>query len=131
MSRLPRPRLDAGQRLARSKATTACIDLSDGLATDLAHLLEGTGLGAEIEPDALPTQSGFSRLCAALDVDPMDLVLRGGEDYELLFARRPRGRSVDPERLAAQLGVGVRRIGWVVDRPGLRGLPGPASAHHF
>ena len=131
LSRLPRPRLDAGQRLARSKATTACIDLSDGLATDLAHLLEGTGLGAEIEPDALPTQSGFSRLCAALDVDPMDLVLRGGEDYELLFARRPTGRASDPERLAAQLGVAVRRIGRVVDRPGLRGLSGPGSAHHF
>ena len=131
LSRLPRPRLHAGQRLARSSSTTACIDLSDGLATDLAHLLAGTGLGAEIDAAALPTQRGFARHCRALGVDPMDLVLRGGEDYELLFARRPSQTAVDPARFAVQLGVGVQRIGRVVDRPGLHGLLGPGSAHHF
>lgn len=130
-TRVAEPRLGAGQRLARSRATTACIDLSDGLATDLAHLLEGSGLGAEIDVDRVPVQPGFVRRCAALGVDPLELIARGGEDYELLFARRPGRRPETDRALSARLGVAVRCIGRVVERPGVRGLPGGRAEHHF
>ena len=70
LRRVPVPRLRAGQALARMSETTGCLDLSDGLATDLAHLLEGTGLGAEIDPAALPRPSGFDRACRGLGIDP-------------------------------------------------------------
>lgn len=134
LTRVPEARLGAGLKLARSKATTACIDLSDGLAADLPHLLRGSGYGAEIDLASLPAARGFSKGCEALGLDPVELQLRGGEDYELLFARRPAGgrvRSVDALGLTAQLGVPVRRIGVVTAEAGLRGLSGPPAVHHF
>jgi thiamine-monophosphate kinase len=131
-ARVPVPRLEAGSRLARSKATTACIDLSDGLATDLAHLLEGSGLGARVELDELPVARRFVRDCADLGLDPKRLMLEGGEDYELLFARRVGRRGREIGRLEADFGIRLTRIGRVVDRPGIEGLP-PTSGqgHHF
>lgn len=138
--RVPVPRLDLGRRLARSKGTTACIDLSDGLATDLEHLLRkppghplgSRRLGAEIDIEALPAPRGFARACQKLDLDSKRLMLEGGEDYELLFARRPGPRAWDTENLERASGVAITRIGRVVSRPGLHGLlPEARSGHHF
>lgn len=132
LARVPVPRLAAGKRLARSKATTACIDLSDGLATDLAHLLAESGLGAQIDLAGLPVARRFVRDCADLGLDATQLMLEGGEDYELLFARRTRRRGLEFARLEVDLGVRLSRIGQVVDRPGIEGLPGVSSpGHHF
>src|SRR5271163_106756 len=50
----PEPRLDVGEALLRRKLATACIDLSDGLSTDLAHLCRASGVDAVIEQAALP-----------------------------------------------------------------------------
>ncbi len=138
LRRLPTPRLAAGRALARLPTATGCVDLSDGLTTDLAHLLGGTGLGAEVDPAALPRPEGFEAACARLGVDPLELLCAGGEDYELLFAVRPpsgaaRGRppSLSGPALSIRLGVPVREIGRVVSRPGLHGLPVRARPHHF
>ncbi|MHA7838247.1 MAG: thiamine-phosphate kinase [bacterium] len=126
---VPTPRLEAGRALVRRRAT-GCVDLSDGLATDLVHLLEGTGLGAEIEPGALPRPKGFDRACRRLDVDPMELLCAGGEDYELLFALAGSARET-PGGLSQRLGLPVHEIGEVVSRPGLHGLPVAPTPHHF
>ncbi len=75
-------RLEAGSR-------AAALDLSDGLARDLPRLARESGVGAEVEADALPTPEGFDGLCAALGEDPGALALGGGEDYVLLFALPP------------------------------------------
>ena len=128
---LPTPRLEAGRWLGASKATTACIDLSDGLATDLPHLLEGTGLGAEIAASELPLARGAHRAALALGQDALELAVAGGEDYELLFARRAGRRLDEADWLARKLGVPVREIGRVTAEPGVRGLPGRTRAHHF
>jgi thiamine-monophosphate kinase len=138
---LPTPRLAAGRALARLAETSGCLDLSDGLSTDLAHLLEGTGLGARVDAAALPRPRGFDRACRRLGVDPLRLLCAGGEDYELLFALRDRpGSRVGPGAgrprlesadLAEQLGLPVHEIGAVVARPGLEGLPPGRVAHHF
>jgi len=135
---LPTPRLEAGQALARLPATTGCVDLSDGLMTDLVHLLEGTMLGAEIDPATLPRPGGFEAACGRLGADPLDLLCAGGEDYELLFAMRSRsgaGRRrpgpLEAPELSARLGVPVHEIGRVVSQPGLHGLPVRARSHHF
>ncbi|HTV08921.1 MAG TPA: thiamine-phosphate kinase [Candidatus Aquilonibacter sp.] len=82
----PQPRLAAGQALLRRRLATACIDLSDGLSTDLAHLCAASNVAAEIETAKLPlhplsrTQSPDAALHSAL---------HGGEDYELLFTAPP------------------------------------------
>jgi len=132
LTRVPVPRLEIGRQLGRSKATTGCIDLSDGLATDLRNLFAGTGLGAEIDVSSLPSAPGFSRDCRQLGFDPMKLMLEGGEDYELLFSRRSSGRKDGIVRSCARLGLRMTRIGCVVARPGIIGLPeGASSEHHF
>ena len=77
----PVARVKVGQRLSRQGLASAMIDVSDGLSTDLEHICEESGVGAEIEAAALPlARVGRPRQQVALDV-----ALHGGEDYELLF----------------------------------------------
>lgn len=82
----PQPRLAAGQSILRRRLASACIDLSDGLSTDLAHLCTASNVAAEIETARLPlhplarSQSPEAAVHSAL---------HGGEDYELLFTAPP------------------------------------------
>lgn len=131
LRRVPIPRLAAGRALARIQATRACIDLSDGLATDLGHLLAADRLGAEIALSDLPRPRSFGSGCRALGLDPDRVLVGGGEDYELLFALRPRNGGFTPRFLTRRLDVEVSAIGHVVSRPGIRGLPEPSEGHHF
>jgi len=113
--RVPTPRLAAGRALARIAGVGACIDVSDGLEADLAHLLDPAGLAAELDPGRIPHPPGFERACRRLGLDPGALARGGGEDYELLFTVRPRAPSA--AALARRLGVAVTEIGGVVRRP--------------
>jgi thiamine-monophosphate kinase len=81
----PRPLLHAGLTLARAGAT-AMIDVSDGLAADAGHLASASGLLAEIDVEAVPAQPGVDAVATAAGVERDELVLGGGEDYELLAA---------------------------------------------
>jgi thiamine-monophosphate kinase len=99
----PRPRLAVGQTLLRRRLATACIDLSDGLSTDLTHLCEESHLAARISANALP----LHRLTHALSPSAaLHAALHGGEDYELLFTADPATRV--PKRIA---GVSITAIG--------------------
>ena len=129
---MPEPRLRAGQALARMAGRGACIDLSDGLAPDLGHLLEASQLGAEIKADLIPTPKGFGSACRRLGLDPERLSLAGGEDYELLFSLRAGvSRRISTGAVARKLGVPVTRIGSVRAKPGLVGMPPLAGFHHY
>ncbi len=131
LTRVPTPRIEAGRALARLSGTRACIDLSDGLATDLAHLLAADGLGADIDPASLPRPRGFRRDCRDLDLDPLGVLTGGGEDYELLFAFRSQRKRVSAATLSERLGLRVSRIGGVTTARGILGLPETPSRHHF
>jgi len=125
--RVPVPRLAAGRALARVAGVGACIDVSDGLEADLAHLLAPAGLAADLDPARVPRPPGLAAACRRLGLDPLRVALGGGEDYELLFTLRPGGPA--PGRLARRLGVPVAEIGRVVRR---RGPPAPARGfRHF
>ena len=98
----PEPRVELGRSLREQGWATAMIDLSDGLSTDLAHICEESGVGAEVDAEQIPrAQVGKP----ARPVD-LDLAVHGGEDYELLFTVRP-GRRV-PAQIA---GLALTRIG--------------------
>jgi len=98
----PEPRVGLGRVLREQKLASAMIDISDGLSTDLAHICEESGVGAEIESPLIPRAYVGK---PAREVD-LDLALHGGEDYELLFTA-PQGKHV-PRRIA---GVAVSQIG--------------------
>lgn len=123
----PAPRIEAGRSLARLASIGACIDVSDGLAADLGHLLEASRIGAEIDPSRLPLPRGFPRACKKLALDPLRLAVEGGEDYELLFTVRPRGPGA--EALSRRLGLPVAEIGTIVRGRGIRGLRGTGFTH--
>lgn len=77
----PEPEIDLGLALARIPEVTACIDISDGLSTDLHHLCDASHCGAEIERERIPIFPGLLES----GLRAQDLVLHGGEEYALLF----------------------------------------------
>jgi thiamine-monophosphate kinase len=106
---LPRPQLALSAALAR-RDRCACMDVSDGLARDLARLAAASGVGATVEAAALPLSPQAATLAAALGGDPLQLALGGGEDYVLLFAL-PAGEAAP---------AGCTPIGRLERRHGLR-----------
>jgi thiamine-monophosphate kinase len=104
----PEPRLDVGESLVRRELATACLDISDGLSTDLAHLCQASDVNAEIEQAALPIHPLARKLGPAA---ALRAALHGGEDYELLFAA-PASTPI-PVSLA---GVAITRIGSLTRR---------------
>jgi len=101
----PMPRIEVGRLLRENGVASAMIDVSDGLSTDLAHLCEDSGVGAEIQIKAIPV-AAIGKSARAVD---LRFALHGGEDYELLFTA-PRGKTV-PSRIA---GVRVTQIGRLI-----------------
>jgi thiamine-monophosphate kinase len=116
----PRPPLGVGPRLARLGGITAAIDISDGLAQDAGHVARESGVGIDLWLERLPLARGLRARCEALERDPLELAVWGGEDYELIFFARPRRHSV--AALARRLGVQVTEIGSVRRGRGVRTL---------
>ncbi|HEX9626759.1 MAG TPA: thiamine-phosphate kinase [Acidiferrobacterales bacterium] len=110
----PTPRLDVGRAL-RGLAS-ACIDLSDGLAADLGHILEASGAGARVELERLPRSAAYRALQAQVGWDP---AVSHGDDYELCFSVPP-GRLDALSRRMASVGCPVTEIGVIDAGPGLR-----------
>jgi thiamine-monophosphate kinase len=104
----PEPRVAEGRALAASGVVTAMLDVSDGLAADLAHLCEGGDVGATVDVARMPVSPVAAAIAAAYGRDPLDLALTGGEDYELLFSVAP-GR-VDDALAAVQSARGVATV---------------------
>jgi thiamine-monophosphate kinase len=102
----PQPRLAVGQALLRRRLATACIDVSDGLSTDLAHLCTASNVSAELDLAELPLHP----LAANLDDRAqITALLHGGEDYELLFTASASAKI--PRSIA---GVPITRIGRIL-----------------
>jgi thiamine-monophosphate kinase len=110
----PHPRIATGRALLRRKLATACIDISDGLSTDLAHLCRASNVAAELEQAAIPLHPFARKLASAA---ALSAALHGGEDYELLFAAPASARV--PRKLA---GVSITRIGQFTRRQARRPL---------
>ncbi len=108
---IPEPQLGFGQALGDGELATAMIDLSDGLSTDLYHLLEESHCGAVTRAAALPIADPVSALSISeFHIEPLAMVLQSGEEYELLFTADPKNREKIAE-LANELGVRVTAIG--------------------
>jgi thiamine-monophosphate kinase len=116
----PRPRVAEALAIHEAVDVHAMIDISDGLAADLGHVLEESGgLGAVIDEGAIPVHEDAVAIARDDGRPPVEHALHDGEDFELLLAVAPD----DADRLLAGTPPGceaLRRIGVVSDRPGLR-----------
>lgn len=111
---LPVPRVALG--VALRGVATACIDVSDGLAADLGHILDASGVGARIDCGAIPIHAAL----APHREEPAvrECILAGGDDYELCFTAPVQMRDAVLAAGAA-CGVAVTRIGEIVADAGL------------
>ena len=104
----PVARVEVGRWLRRRGLPSSMIDVSDGLSTDLEHICQESGVGAEIEIAAIP-RARVGRPRQQVD---LDLALHGGEDYELLFT--------SARKISAKVaGVPVARIGRITWKHGM------------
>ena len=125
--RRPRAHIALGRELVGR--ASAAIDLSDGLARDLTHLCEASGVGAELVAEAIPRAPGFDALAESLGREPLALALAGGEDYALLFTAPDTadvsGLGVRVGQIRGDEGVRVR------DARGATRPVGDAGFDHF
>jgi thiamine-monophosphate kinase len=101
-----RPEALVSSGLAMAESARAAIDVSDGLARDVGHLAQASGVQAVLDPSALLADAALVAAARAIGVDPLDLALYGGEDYALVAA--------GPAPIA-----GFRRIGDIREGAGL------------
>jgi thiamine-monophosphate kinase len=102
----------AGENAPRRPIATAAIDSSDGLSTDLNHICQASGVGARIWASKIPAvrvPQGLRR--RGFGLDPLQLALHGGEDYQLLFTVPPATSRGLPKQIR---GVRLTQIGEIV-----------------
>jgi thiamine-monophosphate kinase len=104
----PEARVGWGIVLGEEHLATAMIDLSDGLSSDLNRLCTASNVGALIDSASLPIDDRVTELCGRRALDPLQLALHGGEDFELLFTVKPENVARLPRRVD---GVEIKRIG--------------------
>jgi thiamine-monophosphate kinase len=116
----PLPRVREAIFLRASGHLTSMIDLSDGLAGDLGHVCEESGVGAQIVADALPLDNGVREVARALGEDPVDYALRGGEDFELCCTALPGVLTPLLGEFRGQFGIDLTCIGVMTSERSLR-----------
>lgn len=123
----PAPRLELG--LALRGIATSMIDISDGLAADLGHIVEQSGCSAQLDLDRLPLSDALERLSPYFrrwpDLAGLDDIssarrcaLAGGDDYELCFTA-PADKAAAIDAVSRRLDCRVTRIGGVVGGAGI------------
>jgi thiamine-monophosphate kinase len=115
----PEPRVALG--LALRGIAHAALDLSDGLAGDLLHILERSNLRATVDADAVPRSAALRRLAPEIQ---QRCTLAGGDDYELCFTA-PAAARAEVEKAGREVGIQLTRIGTIsaletaADRPAI------------
>jgi thiamine-monophosphate kinase len=110
----PTPRVREGQLIGATHLATAMLDVSDGLASDLGHICEQSGVGARVFAEKLPVAGENRTLARAACGDEWHFALYGGEDYELLLTAPASQGDLLAERIARETGTRVSVIGEIL-----------------
>lgn len=121
----PEPRISIGRRL-RSFASAA-IDISDGLAADLSHILNASAVGARLNVNELPLSDGLSQTLTSDEA--IALALTAGDDYELCFTLPPQHHA-EFEKQLSPLPCRITCIGKITEKPGLELHYHDGGAYH-
>jgi thiamine-monophosphate kinase len=116
----PTPRVELGRRLGEHHLASAMIDISDGLAGDLVHILQASKVDGVIDEDKLPLSEPFRRITEGHPA-LRELALHGGEDYELLFTVPPE-RASDVSALSLESKLTITMIGVIREGAGILAL---------
>ncbi len=111
------PKINEGIFLGKQTCVNAMIDLSDGLASDLVHILEISQLGAQIEIDKLPISQDLQKVCSRQSWSARTLAVAGGEDYQLLFTITPDKLQQVQKKYQQTFGEGFYPIGKLIKEP--------------
>ena len=127
----PSPRLDLATAIISVGGVTAMIDISDGLSSDLRHICNASGCGAEVDAAKIPIDLDISVLGTSRD-DQLDLALNGGEDFELLFTADPKFFSVPSDTAITKIGTITASVGFIELIGGGQRRPMPPRGYlHF
>src|SRR5439155_23434304 len=124
----PLARVGEGQVLALEGATSM-IDVSDGLALDLSRLCRESGVGAAVQIPRVPVAAELIELARVLKVEPIELALYGGEDYELLAAVRPGALEEAAAKGRDRFGTALTDIGEIRLGGGVGAVEADGSEH--
>lgn len=102
----PIPRIEAGRLLMESGKAGAMMDISDGIGSDLRHIMKASGVGAVIDLERLPLSPELVSVCKEQGWDIYEIATSGGEDFELMFTA--------PAGLENELDIAVYPIGKIV-----------------
>jgi thiamine-monophosphate kinase len=122
----PVPRLRESRAIVQELRTSSMIDISDGLLSDMWHILEASKVGAMLDADAIPVGQGVVDFFSGEKEEALSWAITGGEEYELLFTMASRLESKLPE-LSDKLGIKLTRIGKITSKAAGVKLAGPAG----
>lgn len=112
---------------AVARRASAMMDISDGLLIDLSRLCTESAVGAQVHESAVPISAELRAAAAKLRIDPLDLAMRGGEDYELIVVSRHKLPGTRFNRVGEIIGKGFI----IVDAMGVRRKAAPGGFDHF
>jgi thiamine-monophosphate kinase len=111
--RRPVARVSLGCAMAADGRVHSAIDISDGLLADLGHILDASGVGANLDSSAILLPPKALRAASLLGVDALECALMGGDDYELLAV-------VSEKAVGDWVKAGMRPLGKITKRKGMR-----------
>ena len=111
----PTPRIKEGVFLAKSQYVHSMMDISDGLASDIKHILERSGVSAEIQLDKLPTSPSLQKKFGSQPSKIYHYALHGGEDYELLLTVNPKHFADLNVQYNKMFGTALYAVGSIVN----------------
>ncbi|MEJ2521067.1 MAG: thiamine-phosphate kinase [Desulfuromonadales bacterium] len=111
----PKPLLREGRLLAAHGGVHAAIDVSDGLSSDLGHIVRLSRVGARLFIDRLPLTPALQQFCRRFGFDPVEYALAGGEDYALLFTVAPSEADAIARDYFTTFGQSLHRLGEITD----------------